>query len=251
MPRKPRSLMNCHTCGGRSLVDVRGLPVGDHRAQLSTSSSRKRCSSAVSAGAGIASSFCQSGRPEKSSPSHHTVPASIASRSVCDIGGITLRKTPNSGVADERAAQRRHQHRHGEEREHRGEQHDDRHRHHVQQRRGDERERAADRPCPAVRVGVRERQRAGENEDDPERQDHCELLMRPGVASRHAGVASAPARDPCVDSVLAQPRGAELARDLGQVRQRRLQARQQERREPAQQQLVVVRCRAASARRSA
>ena len=57
----------------------------------SVSLSRKRCSSAVSAGCGAASSFCQSGLPEKSSPSHQTVPASIASRSVCDMGGSTFR----------------------------------------------------------------------------------------------------------------------------------------------------------------
>ncbi len=62
----------------------------------STSLSRNRCSSAVSAGTGVSSNRCQSGRPEKRSPSHQTVPASIASRSVCDIGGITLRNAAST-----------------------------------------------------------------------------------------------------------------------------------------------------------
>src|SRR6266550_3478261 len=59
----------------------------------STSWSRKCCSSGVSEGGGTARSLAQFGRPEKSSASHQTVPASMASRSVCDIGGITLRNT--------------------------------------------------------------------------------------------------------------------------------------------------------------
>ncbi len=58
--------------------------------RVSTSLSRKLRSSAVSAGRGAARSLRQSGLPENSSPSHQTVPASIASRSVCDIGGRTL-----------------------------------------------------------------------------------------------------------------------------------------------------------------
>ncbi|MNP38937.1 hypothetical protein D3C76_1324870 [compost metagenome] len=40
----------------------------------------------------------QSGRPLNSSPSHHTVPASMASRSVSDIGGRVLRNQANSGA---------------------------------------------------------------------------------------------------------------------------------------------------------
>ena len=53
--------------------------------------SRKACSSAVSCGAFAPSSFDQSGLPVKSSPSHHTVPASSASRSVSDIEGSMRR----------------------------------------------------------------------------------------------------------------------------------------------------------------
>ena len=91
IPQKPLSLMNCQTSGGRSrwtLVVAQSLTI----AQSSCVSwSRKRCSSGVSAGCGTSRSFRQFGLPEKSSPSHQTVPASIASRSVCDIGGSTLR----------------------------------------------------------------------------------------------------------------------------------------------------------------
>ena len=34
MPRKPRSLMNCPDLRRQVAVDVRGLPVVEHRAQL-------------------------------------------------------------------------------------------------------------------------------------------------------------------------------------------------------------------------
>ena len=53
----------------------------------------KACSSAVSAGAFADRSFGQSGPPVKSSPSHQTVPASSASRSVVDMGGSIRLKT--------------------------------------------------------------------------------------------------------------------------------------------------------------
>jgi hypothetical protein len=62
----------------------------------SVSWSRKCCSSGRSIGAGASSNVRHSGRPEKSSPSHQTVPASIASRSVCDIGGNTLRNAEST-----------------------------------------------------------------------------------------------------------------------------------------------------------
>ncbi len=44
----------------------------------------------------MSSSRRQFGRPEKSSPSHHTVPASSASRSVGDIGGINFRNAAST-----------------------------------------------------------------------------------------------------------------------------------------------------------
>ena len=53
--------------------------------------SMNACSSAERVGAFAASSFDQSGRPVNSSPSHHTVPASSASRSVSDIVGSSRR----------------------------------------------------------------------------------------------------------------------------------------------------------------
>src|SRR6266581_671766 len=65
----------------------------------SVSLSRNESSSALSFGEGKARNLRQSGFPEKSSPSHHTVPASIASRSVCDIGGRMARYHASSGLA--------------------------------------------------------------------------------------------------------------------------------------------------------
>ncbi len=49
------------------------------------------CSSALSCGGLADRSFRQLGAPVNSSPSHHTVPASSASFSVCDIEGSSLR----------------------------------------------------------------------------------------------------------------------------------------------------------------
>src|SRR6266571_500527 len=65
----------------------------------SVSLSRNESSSALSFGEGKARNLRQSGLPENSSPSHHTVPASIASRSVCDIGGRMARYHASSGLA--------------------------------------------------------------------------------------------------------------------------------------------------------
>src|SRR5690606_18760620 len=66
------------------------------RQSVSVGPSRKACSSSVSRGAGRRSSFDQSGAPEKSSPSHHTLPASSASCSVRDIDGSMRRYTASS-----------------------------------------------------------------------------------------------------------------------------------------------------------
>jgi hypothetical protein len=46
---------------------------------------------------GVASRSSQRGLPVNSSPSHQTVPASIASRSVSDIGGRAFAAHPNRG----------------------------------------------------------------------------------------------------------------------------------------------------------
>ena len=48
-------------------------------------------SAAESCGGLAASSFSHFGAPVNSSPSHHTVPASSASFSVCDIAGRSRR----------------------------------------------------------------------------------------------------------------------------------------------------------------
>ena len=88
--------MYCQTCGGRSWWTLRRLPVGDHRAQRLDFVVEKMLLLGGERAARQREQLVQSGRPEKSSPSHPTVPASIASRSVCDIGGITLRKIRSS-----------------------------------------------------------------------------------------------------------------------------------------------------------
>ena len=64
----------------------------------STGPSRNASSSAESFAGGKARSFCQSGLPLKSSPSHHTSPASIASRSVAERLGKARRAKPKMGL---------------------------------------------------------------------------------------------------------------------------------------------------------
>jgi hypothetical protein len=69
--------------------------------------SMNACSSAVSLGACADRSLFQSGRPVNSSPSHHTVPASSASRSVSDIDGSRRRYVRRNGRVTKRDAKRR------------------------------------------------------------------------------------------------------------------------------------------------
>ena len=90
--------MNFQTSSGRSCSSLQIFQSSSIRQSSSTGPSRNACSSSVSAGAGSARSFCQFGRPLKSSPSHHTVPASSASRSVWDMGGSNFRNRPSSGL---------------------------------------------------------------------------------------------------------------------------------------------------------
>src|SRR5215831_14664299 len=59
------------------------------RQSSSTGPSRNACSSGDSVAGGTARSFPQSGLPLKRSASHHTSPASIASRSVSESVGST------------------------------------------------------------------------------------------------------------------------------------------------------------------
>jgi hypothetical protein len=91
MAKKPLDLMKDHTSGGRSARRCVMSQSSSMAHKSSQGPSRNACSSAVSTGTLADMSLGQSGPPVNSSPSHHTVPASKASRSVADIGGSNLR----------------------------------------------------------------------------------------------------------------------------------------------------------------
>src|ERR1700746_1138956 len=91
------ALRKAHTLGGRSpssqvMVQSSSMPPSS-----STGPSRKACPSPESLAGGVASSFDQSGLPENRSASHQTPPASIASRSVAESAGSTLRAQRKGG----------------------------------------------------------------------------------------------------------------------------------------------------------
>jgi hypothetical protein len=89
--KKPLDLMKDHTSGDRS-ARVWVMSQSSSIAHKSSHGpSRKACSAGVSTGTFADMSFAQSGPPVNNSPSHHTVPASNASRSVLDIGGSIFR----------------------------------------------------------------------------------------------------------------------------------------------------------------
>ena len=83
--------------GRQVAAPMRDVQVIEHAAQRSQGPSRKACSSAVRAGAFAGSSLRQSGPPVNSSPSHQTVPASSASRSVADIDGSSSDRSCRNG----------------------------------------------------------------------------------------------------------------------------------------------------------
>ena len=92
------SFRYCQTCSGMS---VSSCVTSQSSSILQTSShgpSKNSCSSAVSSAFGTSSNFFQSGSPLNKSPSHQTVPASNASRSVSDISGMTLRYALRIGL---------------------------------------------------------------------------------------------------------------------------------------------------------
>ena len=89
--KKPLVLRNSHTCGGMSPRSWVMFQSSSMRHSSSHGPARNACSSADSCGGLAASSFSQRGAPVNSSPSHHTVPASSASFSVCDIEGSSFR----------------------------------------------------------------------------------------------------------------------------------------------------------------
>src|SRR6266700_7012774 len=82
-------LRKSHTSGGRSRSSQVMRHSSSMRQSSSTGPSRNACSSSDSVAGGTARSFAQSGLPLNRSASHHTSPASIASRSVSESVGST------------------------------------------------------------------------------------------------------------------------------------------------------------------
>ena len=90
--KKPCFLMKFHTLGGMSRSSCVICQSSSIWQSFSVGPSRKACSSSVKFGAGRLFNNPHCGIPEKSSPSHQTLPASSASCSVLDMGGSILRK---------------------------------------------------------------------------------------------------------------------------------------------------------------
>src|SRR5690606_27714782 len=88
MPKNFSRRIRSQTSGGRSRSRQFSVQSSTSAQSLRTGPSMKACSSGLSVAGGIARSSFQSGLPLKIAPSHQTVPASIASRSVSEIGGI-------------------------------------------------------------------------------------------------------------------------------------------------------------------
>src|ERR1700745_448790 len=84
-----RRLRKSQTSGGRSLSSQVIRRSSSMRHSSTTGPSRNACSSSDSVAGGTARSLAQSGLPLKRSASHHTSPASIASRSVSESVGST------------------------------------------------------------------------------------------------------------------------------------------------------------------
>ena len=97
MAKKRCFLINAQTSGGRSPRSCAMSHSSSMRQSSSQGPSMKACSSSDSFGAGLDISRCQFGMPENNSPSHQTLPASSASRSVSDIDGNMLRYTSSAG----------------------------------------------------------------------------------------------------------------------------------------------------------
>ena len=97
MAKNLLSFRYSHTCGGRSASLWFTSHSSTMRHTSSHGPSRKACSSGVNCACGKLCSLCQSGLPLKISPSHHTVPASMASCSVRDISGIIFLKIFRTG----------------------------------------------------------------------------------------------------------------------------------------------------------
>ena len=89
-PKKRCSRRNAHTGSGSRRCVSQISQSSTRRHNSSTGPSRKACSSSLSLGAGTLSRDFQRGRPENSSASHQTVPASSASCSVVDRRGSRI-----------------------------------------------------------------------------------------------------------------------------------------------------------------
>src|SRR4051812_16284635 len=98
MPKNFSRLMKSQTSLGRSRHSQLIFHSSSMAQRVSTGPLRKASSSAVKVAGAVASNFDQSGLPVKSSASHHTSPASSASRSVSDIAGSTVRAQEKIGL---------------------------------------------------------------------------------------------------------------------------------------------------------
>src|ERR1700675_4551766 len=89
-----RVLRKSQTSGGKSRSSQVMVQSSSISHSSSTGPSRNACSSAESVAFGVAKSFDQSGLPVNNSASHHTSPASSASRSVSDMVGSAFFAQP-------------------------------------------------------------------------------------------------------------------------------------------------------------
>src|SRR5258707_15053067 len=98
MPKNFSRLMKSQTSGGKSRHSQLIFQSSSIAQRVSTGPLRNASSSAVSVAGAVPSSFDQSGLPVNRSASHHTSPASSASRSVSDIAGNTPRAQEKIGL---------------------------------------------------------------------------------------------------------------------------------------------------------
>ena len=98
IPRNRCCLIKSTSVGGISCQSWLIDHLSAMRARSLAGPSIKACSSSVSAGLPACRSVDQFGLPLKSSPSHQTVPASMASFSVCDNAGNAFLNQLNMGL---------------------------------------------------------------------------------------------------------------------------------------------------------
>ena len=90
--------MKLHTGAGKSFNSSVTCQSSTMAHNCSTGPSMNACSASERAGFSTEKSLFQSGFPENNSASHHTVPASMASLSVCETGGMDFFTRSNSGA---------------------------------------------------------------------------------------------------------------------------------------------------------